>query len=126
MSEYETNRESILVNLFGTAENQAGYTDSEYNQQAVIPVLKSNFPNPFNSSTTISFLLPKDTSCSLDVYNIRGQKVRSLINEPRFAGNHSVVWNGLDDSGKPVSSGLYFYRLTTPNSSQINKMLLLK
>jgi hypothetical protein len=126
MSEYETNRESILVNLFGTAENQAGYTDSEYNQQAVIPVLKSNFPNPFNSSTTISFLLPKDTSCFLDVYNIRGQKVRSLINEPRFAGNHSVVWNGLDDSGKPVSSGLYFYRLTTPNSSQINKMLLLK
>ena len=126
MSEYETNRESILVNLFGIAENQAGYTDSEYNQQAVIPVLKSNFPNPFNSSTTISFLLPKDTSCSLDVYNIRGQKVRSLINEPRFAGNHSVVWNGLDDSGKPVSSGLYFYRLTTPNSSQTNKMLLLK
>ncbi|MEN6384987.1 MAG: T9SS type A sorting domain-containing protein, partial [Phycisphaerales bacterium] len=126
MSEYETNRESILANLFGTAQNQAGYTNSVYNQQAVMPVLRSNFPNPFNPSTTISFLLPKDATCSLDVYNIRGQKVRSLINEPRFAGNHSVVWNGLDDSGKPVSSGLYFYRLTTPNSSQTNKMLLLK
>jgi len=126
MSEYETNRESILVSLFGAVENQAGYTDSEYTQQAILPVLRSNFPNPFNPSTTISFLLPKDASCTLEVYNIRGQKVKTLINETRFAGNHSVVWTGLDDNGKPVSSGLYFYRLTTPNSSQINKMLLLK
>jgi len=126
MSDYETNRESILVNLFGTVENQAGYTDSEYTEQAIMPVLRSNFPNPFNPTTTISFLLPKDATCTLDVYNIRGQKVKNLINETRFAGNHSVVWNGLDDNGKPVSSGLYFYRLTTPNSSQTNKMLLLK
>ena len=126
MSEYETNRESILVSLFGAAENQAGYTDSEYTQQAILPVLRSNFPNPFNPSTTISFLLPKDASCTLEVYNIRGQKVKTLINETRFAGNHSVVWTGLDDNGKPVSSGLYFYRLTTPNSIQTNKMLLLK
>ena len=126
MSEYETNRESILVNLFGTAENQAGYTDSEYTQQSIMPVLRSNFPNPFNPSTTISFLLPKDANCTLEVYNIRGQKVKTLINETRFAGNHSVVWNGLDDNGQIVSSGLYFYRLTTPYSSQTNKMLLLK
>ncbi len=126
MSEYETNRESILVSLFGAVENQAGYTDSEYTQQAILPVLRSNFPNPFNPSTTISFLLPKDASCTLEVYNIRGQKVKTLINETRFAGNHSVVWTGLDDNGKPVSSGLYFYRLTTPNSIQTNKMLLLK
>jgi tetratricopeptide (TPR) repeat protein len=126
MSEYETNRESTLVNLFGNVENQAGYTDSEYDQQAIVPVLESNFPNPFNPSTTISFLLPKDAICTLEVFNIRGQKVKTLINETRFAGNHSVVWNGLDDNGKPVSSGLYLYRLTTPNSSQTNKMLLLK
>lgn len=126
MSEYETNRESILVSLFGAVENQAGYTDSEYTQQAILPVLRSNFPNPFNPSTTISFLLPKDASCTLEVYNIRGQKVKTLINETRFAGNHSVVWTGLDDNGKPVSSGLYFYRLTTPNSIQTKKMLLLK
>jgi len=126
MSEYETNRESILVSLFGADENQAGYTDAEYTQQAILSVLRSNFPNPFNPSTTISFLLPKDASCILEVYNIRGQKVKTLINETRFAGNHSVVWTGLDDNGKPVSSGLYFYRLTTPNSFQTNKMLLLK
>lgn len=126
MSEYETNRESILVNLFGTAQNQAGYTNSEYTEQAIMPVLRSNFPNPFNPTTTISFLLPKDATCTLDVYNIRGQKVKNLVNGSKFAGNHSVVWNGLDDNGKPVSSGLYFYRLTTPNSSQTNKMLLLK
>lgn len=92
MSEYETNRESILVSLFGAVENQAGYTDSEYTQQAILPVLRSNFPNPFNPSTTISFLLPKDASCTLEVYRY-GQKVKTLINETRFAGNHSVVFD---------------------------------
>lgn len=126
MSGYVTKRESILANLFGTVENQEGYTNSNYTQQAVRPVLKINFPNPFNPSTTISFLLPENATCTLDIYNIRGQKVRTLINDAKSAGNYSVFWNGQNDNGKPVSSGLYFYRLVTPNFSQTRKMLLVK
>ena len=86
----------------------------------------ANYPNPFNPSTTIAFSIPSEMPCKLDVYNLRGQKVRSLVNETVMAGNHSIVWNGKDDSGKSVSSGVYFYRLSTPNKVQTSKMLLMK
>lgn len=125
LQEYDANREMILGDIFGEVENHTGNTNSD-SQQALMPVLKTNYPNPFNPSTTIEFVLPVDAACILDIFNIRGQKIKTLVNELEYAGSHSIVWNGQNDECKPVSSGLYFYRLTTPNSTQIGKMLMLK
>ncbi len=94
-----------------------------------IPALKlnaSNFPNPFNPETTISYSTPASGMASVKVYNMKGQVVRTLVNENHSAGTYSVVWNGTDDNGSPVSSGLYFYRLSQNNKVVTKKMLLAK
>ncbi|MCK4312625.1 MAG: T9SS type A sorting domain-containing protein, partial [Candidatus Cloacimonetes bacterium] len=88
--------------------------------------LRNNYPNPFNPETTIEYSLKEPGNISLEIYNIRGQKVRTLVNEFREVGYHSVIWNGKDSNGKPVSSGLYFYRMKMTDYSQLRKMLLLK
>jgi flagellar hook assembly protein FlgD len=91
-------------------------------------VLHQNYPNPFNPETKISFYLPQDTEkLDLKIFNIRGQLVRTLVEgEPHFRGEYQVTWDGRNDSGRPVTSGVYFYRMTTPSFDQVNKMLLLK
>ncbi|MCK4654336.1 MAG: T9SS type A sorting domain-containing protein [Candidatus Cloacimonetes bacterium] len=89
--------------------------------------LYGNYPNPFNPSTTISFSVSQTSSfVTLDIFNIKGQKVKTLINEALSAGQHSVVWNGKDEKGKNVSSGVYFYKLNTGNYEKTKKMILLK
>ena len=86
----------------------------------------SNYPNPFNPSTTISFTIQEDSKIELSVYNIKGQKIKSLLSDQIAAGKHSIVWNGEDASGKKVSSGIYLYKLQTQAVTQTRKMLLLK
>ncbi|MFC1509526.1 two-component regulator propeller domain-containing protein [Candidatus Omnitrophota bacterium] len=88
--------------------------------------ITSHYPNPFNISTTISFILPKSGVASLIIYNITGQKVRELLTESLPAGTHSVAWNGRDDNGTPVSSGMYFSRLLSGKHIAVGRMLLLK
>jgi hypothetical protein len=88
--------------------------------------LENNYPNPFNPSTTIGYTLHKNTPVMIEVYNIKGQKVRTLVNEHLLAGNHTVTWNGKDQNEKEVSSGIYFYRMTTPEFTQTKKMMLIK
>ena len=90
--------------------------------------LSQNSPNPFNPSTTINYSVPDGSSSrvKLNVYDIRGMLVRSLVDAYLDAGTYSVQWNGTTDSGAPVSSGIYFYRLQTDNNSQTRKMVLLK
>jgi Peptidase family M28/FlgD Ig-like domain len=90
--------------------------------------LQQNYPNPFNPNTTISFSLQTETSnkTELTIYNLKGQRVKLLVNDQLSVGKHEVVWNGTDDSGKQVSSGLYLYRLRSGDDSQTSKMLLLK
>lgn len=95
-----------------------------------IPTLKTNisqnYPNPFNPETTIKYSIKEDTRIFIEIYNIKGQKVKTLINEFREAGYHSVIWNGKDNNGKPVASGLYFYRMKTANYDAMRKMIMLK
>ena len=89
----------------------------------------SNFPNPFNPTTTISYQLPENSEVELAIYNLKGQKVKQLVSNSAgqlSAGQHSVVWNGKDDNGKSVSSGIYFYKLKTGNYEQTRKMILIK
>ncbi|HOH47110.1 MAG TPA: FlgD immunoglobulin-like domain containing protein, partial [Candidatus Cloacimonadota bacterium] len=88
--------------------------------------LVGNYPNPFNPETTIRFSLQNAGTVSLNVYNARGQLVRSLVNNQMASGAHSVVWNGLDDSGRGVSSGIYYYRMQAGNFNQTRKMVLVK
>ena len=88
--------------------------------------LRQNYPNPFNPSTMIRFDLPEDATVSLIVYDIVGREVARLKDEPTPAGYHSVVWNGQDDAGRKVPSGIYIARLVTPGYGKSIKMLLLK
>lgn len=89
--------------------------------------LKQNHPNPFNPSTTISFSLAKNTpALELKIYNLKGQLVKTLFSGNLDKGNHSLVWNGLDNNGASVGSGVYFYSLSDGNSSQQRKMLMMK
>ncbi|RKY74174.1 MAG: hypothetical protein DRQ24_00570, partial [Candidatus Latescibacterota bacterium] len=75
--------------------------------------LSQNTANPFKAQTVVSFSLPKSAFVRLEVYNTLGQKVRTLIETGMKPGNHSVIWNGEDSSGREVSSGIYFYCLKT-------------
>lgn len=88
--------------------------------------LYPNAPNPFNPSTTISFATAQPSRVKLEIFNIKGQKVRTLVDESLSVGTHRVVWDGSDDQGQGVSSGLYLYRLSAPNYMKTMKMMMLK
>ncbi|NLK49507.1 MAG: T9SS type A sorting domain-containing protein [Candidatus Cloacimonetes bacterium] len=96
----------------------------------VTPSLKlttlTNYPNPFNPETTISFIAPQAGTTKLSVFNIKGQRVNMLYNGLLSKGHHSIVWNGLDERGTAVSSGIYFVRVEMNGISQTHKMILMK
>ncbi len=86
----------------------------------------SNYPNPFNPVTTIEYSLPEESNICIEVFNIKGQKVKQLVNAYKESGHHTIKWNGTDENNKPVGSGVYFYKVKTEKSSLINKMIMLK
>ncbi len=88
--------------------------------------LKQNYPNPFNPATTIAFSLPQASEVSIVIYDISGSLVRTLVNDNRPAGNYQVAWNGQNDSGIGVSSGVYIYRLVAESFVQTRRMVMLK
>ncbi len=88
--------------------------------------LYQNYPNPFNPSTTISYALPEETHVVLSIFNLEGKLVRTLVNGLVTAGNKELIWNGRDNKGNPLSSGVYLYRLTAGNRTLTKKMVLLK
>jgi hypothetical protein len=88
--------------------------------------LEQNYPNPFNPSTTINYDLAKAGQVRLDIYNLIGQRVTTLVNDVQSVGSWNVVWNGKDDVGSSVASGIYFYRLAGPNVLLTKKMVLMK
>jgi len=102
--------------------------DIENNQpnQVVSYSLDQNYPNPFNPTTTIKYHLPKPAQIVLKIYNVKGQEVRSLVNNTQSVGEKSIVWDGLNNSGQEVSSGVYIYKLQTKDFTQSKKMLLLR
>lgn len=111
----------LRLGLFGTSESVATEPVAVVNNYQL-----SNYPNPFNPSTTISFSLQNRGASEIIIYNIRGQKVRtcSISSQQPFAGE-SIIWNGTDDNNQPVASGVYVYRLNTPDSP-VRKMILLR
>jgi hypothetical protein len=90
--------------------------------------LVGNFPNPFNPTTSIQYQVSgsEDQLVRIDVYNIKGQLVRTLVNDMHSAGEYSVVWNGTDGYGRSVGSGLYLYRMTAGEYTSVRRMIMLK
>ena len=101
-------------------------SNDESNIVPMITRLNKNYPNPFNPQTTISFDLNKNQHVKLEIYNIKGQKVKSLCNDNLKEGNHKYIWNGTDQNNKPVASGVYFAKMTSPSLSKTQKMILMK
>ncbi|MGE5692673.1 MAG: FlgD immunoglobulin-like domain containing protein, partial [Candidatus Zixiibacteriota bacterium] len=88
--------------------------------------LEPNSPNPFNPSTTIRYALPQEAKVELRIYNILGQVVRKLVNEEKPAGFHQAIWDGRDEAGRPVSTGIYLYQIRAGNFVKTMKMTLVK
>lgn len=102
------------------------YTSNDDLIQNTIFNLEQNYPNPFNPSTTISFELKQPAHAELNIYNLKGQLVKTLINEILPGQKHSIIWNGTDDNHQPVASGIYLYRLSAGGKTAEHKMLLIK
>jgi len=108
------------------ANNQYG-TPNDNNDIASVNVEMSNYPNPFNPETTIEFNLSKEcSSLNISIFNIKGERVSKQVRTNLTQGIHSVVWNGKDMKNKSVASGVYYYKLETPEYSAIKKMVLMK
>jgi len=88
--------------------------------------LQSIYPNPFNPTTNIRYHLNEPEDVSLSIYNLRGQKVVDLVSESKAAGSHSIVWDGRDNSGRSVASGIYYLRLNTKTVNQTKKLTMIK
>ncbi len=104
-------------------------TDADGEEKPSLPskfTLGQNYPNPFNPKTEIPFSLTTKTEVTLIVYNVLGQEVRTVMNEILPAGEHIAVWDGRDNSGNSVTTGVYFYRLQAGSIDQVKKMVLLK
>lgn len=88
--------------------------------------LYQNFPNPFNQNTTLWYALPENTHVTITIYNIRGQLINTVVDRPVDEGYNSIIWNGNDDSGRPISTGIYIYQIIAGDFIQTRKMVLLK
>lgn len=108
------------------------HSDGGYvtNDDEIIPPLQNalsgNYPNPFNPETTIRFSTAAKGPVSIDIYNVKGQLVRKLVNEEKTAGSHSVVFDGRDNNGRSIASGVYYYRMQAGKFSSTRKMILMK
>lgn len=88
--------------------------------------LEQNYPNPFNPLTTIRYHLPLGARVNITVHNVLGQNIKNLVDQTMPSGDHSVEWDATDQSGKPVASGIYFYRMTAGDASFTRKMTLIR
>jgi flagellar hook assembly protein FlgD len=103
--------------MLSTAD--VSFTPKEYR-------LYDAFPNPFNPTTTLRYDLPKNSMVTITIYDMLGNRVKTLANGIQEAGNTSIIWNGRDDDGELVSTGVYIYKIQSGIFSQTKKMVLLK
>ena len=122
--------ENLLVgDIPGWSNNELFYVSLELDSNSLIPTdysLSQNYPNPFNPSTTISFSLPSDNHTILNIYDISGKLINTLLDKNMKSGYHNVSWDGKDLYGQEVSTGAYVYTLSTNDMSLSGKMILLK
>ena len=120
-------RNEFLEDVFSFFENGTNteVTDAK-DPAAVITKLHGNFPNPFNPITTIKFDMKVKGHVSIQIYDVAGRLVNTLVNDVRDSGPNEANWNGINNSGASVASGVYFYRMDTKDFSQTRKMILLR
>jgi hypothetical protein len=120
--EYERNhyiQKIDLSDFVGSIDDEINLLDFPYSIRA--------YPNPFNPTTTISFSIPEESEVDIAIYNLKGQKVKQLVNDEIAEGQHSIMWNSEDNADKKVASGIYFYRLSVNGKTEVvKKCLLLK
>jgi hypothetical protein len=122
-----------MIHTEGSGENQ-DRVDTENQSpgksaEAILPEgysLEQNYPNPFNPTTTIEYEIGATQNVTLEIINVQGQVVRTLVDQPQSAGVHSVQWDATNDAGERVASGTYFYRLSAGDFSQTKQMVLVK
>lgn len=105
------------------------YAPLSIDDQGLVPMtfaVSQNFPNPFNPTTTISYQVPRSVNVTLQVYNVLGQRVKTLVNNRMDAGFYKAVWDGTNDYGAKVASGIYIYRLRAGDFVQVKKMIMMK
>jgi hypothetical protein len=117
----EANRPVLTVAYSGTASVEGPPED-------FLPDfhLSQNFPNPFNPTTTIQYRLPKGVHAILELHDNLGRKVKTLVNQRQDSGTHQVLWDGTNEEGRNVTSGVYIYRLRAGSSAQMRKIVLLR
>lgn len=132
--------ESLLIHLTSTAVENFGIVEIDritfcedlsveelVEFVSKIPIrLLGNYPNPFNPETTISFEIAQPGRTIAEVYNVKGQKVRVLLDEMLGTGSHSIVWDGRNDRNRKVSSGMYLYRVSVNGAELYSRMIMLK
>jgi hypothetical protein len=115
------------VNFFAGWDSKATAVDNDNDLPMPEGIeLNQNYPNPFNPSTTIKYSLPKKADIRLNIYDILGRHIVTLVNNTKSAGEYEIIWDGKDALGKPVSSGIYFYCLEADGVTESRKMILLK
>ena len=114
------------LRIMGTGDTAEVSSDAEGGQRPETARLLPNYPNPFNPTTTLSFELEKRAPVTLDILNLFGQVIATLVDEPRNAGIHRVAWNGCDADGRSCAAGVYFSRLSTPTQQSMLRMTLIK
>ena len=93
---------------------------------SVASIVANNYPNPFNPSTTIKYTINKASQVDIDIYNVKGQLVKSLYSGHKNSGDHTIVWDGFDLKGKASSAGVYFYKIQTENETIMKSMVMVK
>ena len=120
-----TTKDQIL-NVRKMLENLRNPISTQEHVVPLKPLLYNNYPNPFNPSTTIEYSIPQTGRVKLRIFNMKGQKVKTLIDGDIEKGRHRVVWNGRDERNRSVASGVYFIRLEAAGKSCTRKAMLLK
>ena len=121
--------EKVLLSNVGGA--QINNVSEQYRLEKVenIPTgftLNQNFPNPFNPLTTISFGVPKNSNIALHIFDLSGTRISTILNEEMSPGFHSIQWDGTDENGARIASGIYIYNLTDGSNSIFKKMIYIK
>lgn len=120
------NMKIILIGTNGTVIYTGTITPNGDLEIDPVPLNITNYPNPFNPVTTISYDLPQEGEVQLDIFNLKGQKVKTLVNEVQESGEHKVTWQGDNQKGGKVSSGVFFYKLKANGKNEVGKMTLMK
>jgi hypothetical protein len=125
----DQNNEMYVVNYSGSILRFNRTAATGVNGNETVPsgfILRQNYPNPFNPETSIQYSTPRLSKVSLVIYNSAGEAVRTLVNTTQLAGNYTLSWNGQDDYGMQLPSGVYFYILTSGSFRDSKKMVLVK